>query len=152
MLVVGGFRVNVVASRIDPGLLAAFIAVADRKSVSRAADVLHLSQPAVTAQIKRLEDGLGASVFLRSVQGMRLTPKGVRLYAYAREIARLLAEAQSAVAEGDESAGHLKIATSIPESAWNSPWPIPTRCFDRYATASVLWGWSKVWRAPHSCA
>jgi DNA-binding transcriptional LysR family regulator len=112
MLVVGGFRVNVVASRIDPGLLAAFIAVADRKSVSRAADVLHLSQPAVTAQIKRLEDGLGASVFLRSVQGMRLTPKGVRLYAYAREIARLLAEAQSAVAEGDESAGHLKIAAS----------------------------------------
>ena len=77
MLVVGGFSVNVVARRIDPGLLAAFIAVADRKSVSRAADVLHLSQPAVTAQIKRLEDGLGASVFLRSVQGMRLTPKGV---------------------------------------------------------------------------
>jgi DNA-binding transcriptional LysR family regulator len=76
---------NPLAGQIEPGLLATFIAVADKKSVSGAAEVMHLSQPAVTAQIKKLEDGLGASLFLRSVQGMRLTSKGAQLYSYARE-------------------------------------------------------------------
>ena len=129
---------NLNPGHIEPGLLATFIAVADRKSVSGAAEVMHLSQPAVTAQIK-LEDGLGASLFLRCVQGMRLTSKGAQLYSYAREIARLLAEAQSAVAEGTEPADRLKMAASttiasmssrprsppsvapIPGSSWNSP-------------------------------
>jgi DNA-binding transcriptional LysR family regulator len=113
--------VNLIAGQIEPGLLATFIAVADRKSVFGGADVMHLSQPAVTAQIKKTEDGLGASLFLRSVQGMRLTPKGAQLYSYAREIARLLAEAQSAVAEGKELAGRLKIAASTTIASYVLP-------------------------------
>jgi LysR family transcriptional regulator, transcriptional activator of the cysJI operon len=120
--------VNLSAGQIEPGLLATFIAVADRKSVSAAADVMHLSQPAVTAQIKKLEDGLGASLFLRSVQGMRLTPKGAQLYSYAREIARLLAEAQSAVSEGKEPAGRLKIAASTTIASYVLPAPLTAFC------------------------
>ncbi|MBV8135987.1 MAG: LysR family transcriptional regulator [Deltaproteobacteria bacterium] len=113
---------------IEPGLLATFIAVADRKSVSGAADVMHLSQPAVTAQIKKLEDGLGASLFLRSVQGMRLTAKGAQLYSYAREIARLLAEAQSAVAEGNEPGGQLKMAASTTIASYVLPAALTAFC------------------------
>jgi DNA-binding transcriptional LysR family regulator len=119
---------NLIAGQIEPGLLATFIAVADRKSVSSAADVMHLSQPAVTAQIKKLEDGFGASLFLRSVQGMRLTPKGAQLYSYAREITRLLAEAQSAVAEGNEPAGRLKIAASTTIASYVLPAPLTAFC------------------------
>jgi DNA-binding transcriptional LysR family regulator len=119
---------NLTPGQIEPGLLAAFIAVADRKSVSAAADVMHLSQPAVTAQIKKLEDGLGASLFLRSVQGMRLTPKGAQLYSYAREIARLLAEAQSAVAEGNEPGGRLKMAASTTIASYVLPAALTAFC------------------------
>jgi DNA-binding transcriptional LysR family regulator len=120
--------VNFIAGQIEPGLLATFIAVADRKSVSGAAEVMHLSQPAVTAQIKKLEDGLGASLFLRSVQGMRLTPKGLQLYEYARQIARLLAEAQSALAGGKEPAGQLKIAASTTIASYVLPAPLSAFC------------------------
>lgn len=119
---------NLITGRIEPGLLAAFMAVADRKSVSGAADVLYLSQPAVTAQIKKLEDSLGVPLFLRSVQGMRLTPKGVQLYSYAREIARLLAEAQTAVAEGKEPAGRLKIAASTTIASYVLPATLAAFC------------------------
>jgi DNA-binding transcriptional LysR family regulator len=121
-------NVNFIAGRIEPGLLGTFIAVADRKSVSGAADVMHLSQPAVTAQIKKLEDGLGAPLFLRSVQGMRLTPQGLQLYEYARRIAQLLAEAQSAVTEGNEPAGQLKIAASTTIASYVLPAPLSAFC------------------------
>ena len=116
------------ASKIEPGLLATFIAVVDKKTVSGAAEVMHLSQPAVTAQIKKLEDGLGTSLFLRSVQGMRLTPKGVQLYSYAQQIARLLAEAQSAVTEGKEPWGQLKIAASTTIASYVLPEPLTAFC------------------------
>ena len=112
---------NFAPARIEPGLLAAFMAVADMKSVSAAADVLHLSQPAVTAQIKRLEAGVGAVLFLRSVQGMRLTSKGLQLYAFACEIARLLTEAQSAIGEGKELAGQLRIGASTTIASYVLP-------------------------------
>jgi LysR family transcriptional regulator, transcriptional activator of the cysJI operon len=119
---------NPIAGQIEPGLLTTFIAVADRKSVSGAAEVMHLSQPAVTAQIKKLEDGLGASLFLRSVQGMRLTSKGAQLYSYARDIARLLAEAQSAVAEGNEPVGRLKMAASTTIASYVLPEALTAFC------------------------
>ncbi|HUA34420.1 MAG TPA: LysR family transcriptional regulator [Candidatus Binataceae bacterium] len=112
---------NYAAGKIEPGLLAAFLAVADRKTVSGAADALHLSQPAVTAQIKRLEDGLGAPLFIRSVQGMRLTARGVRLYEYAREIARLTAEAESAVTGITHPSGQLRIAASTTIASYVLP-------------------------------
>jgi DNA-binding transcriptional LysR family regulator len=119
---------NPIAGQIEPGLLATFIAVADRKSVSGAAEVMHLSQPAVTAQIKKLEDGLGACLFLRSVQGMRLTSKGAQLYSYARDIARLLAEAQSAVAQGNEPVGRLKMAASTTIASYVLPASLTAFC------------------------
>ena len=119
---------NLVGGQIEPGLLATFIAVADRRSVTGASDALHLSQPAVTAQIKKLEDGLGTALFVRSAQGMRLTPKGLQLYKYAREIARLLAEAQSEVAEGIEAAGQLKIAASTTIASYVLPAALSAFC------------------------
>ena len=119
---------NFTAGRIDPGLLATFIAVADKKSVSGATDLLHFSQPAVTAQIKRLEDSLGAPLFLRSVQGMRVTAKGLQLYDYAREIARLLAEADRVVGKSEEPEGQLRIAASTTISSYVLPAALAAFC------------------------
>jgi DNA-binding transcriptional LysR family regulator len=59
---------------------------------------------------------------------MRLTPKGAQRYSYAREIARLLAEAQSAVAEGNEPWGQLKIAASTTIASYVLPGPLTAFC------------------------
>lgn len=58
--------------------LRTFVVVAREGSVTRASDVLHLSQPAVSAHIKAMEDGLGLSLFERTPRGMSLTQDGQR--------------------------------------------------------------------------
>ncbi|MGC3984100.1 MAG: LysR substrate-binding domain-containing protein [Pseudorhodoferax sp.] len=67
-----------------------FIAVLEAGSLSRAASTLYVAQPALTAQIRKLEDELGAQLFERSHAGMTPTPAGLQLYQDAR---RLLSDA-----------------------------------------------------------
>lgn len=65
--------------------LRTFVAVAEEEHLTRAAERLHASQPAVSAQIKALEEELGASLFLRGPRGMRLTETGRALMEQARK-------------------------------------------------------------------
>lgn len=60
-----------------------FVKVADEGNLTRAAKRLFTSQPAISAQIKALEEELGVELFARSSRGMRLTTKGQLLYAQA---------------------------------------------------------------------
>jgi len=64
---------------LDPRYLQAFVQVGRELSFSRAAKALHLTQPAVSYQIRRLEEQLGASLFDRTTRRLTLTPVGVRL-------------------------------------------------------------------------
>jgi DNA-binding transcriptional LysR family regulator len=66
-------------NRLNSSLLQTFLAVADAGQISAAARRLHLSQPAVTGQIRRLESDLDTTLFIRSAHGVALTPQGVRL-------------------------------------------------------------------------
>ncbi len=66
--------------------LQTFVAVAEAESMTRAAESLHLSQPAVSAQVKLLEDSLGVLLFQRTGRGMRLTASGEELLGQARDI------------------------------------------------------------------
>jgi len=59
--------------------LKTFVAVAREGTITRASERLHLSQPAVSAHIKSLEDALGLSLFERTPRGMSLTSEGRRL-------------------------------------------------------------------------
>jgi DNA-binding transcriptional LysR family regulator len=63
--------------------IAAFVETARRQSVSRAADALFISQPALTARLKGLEADLGAQLFVRGPRGMRLTDAGSAFLPYA---------------------------------------------------------------------
>jgi DNA-binding transcriptional LysR family regulator len=56
--------------------IAAFVEVARRQSVSRAAEALFVTQPALTARLQRLEADLGANLFVRTSRGMKLTDAG----------------------------------------------------------------------------
>ncbi|HEY5310765.1 MAG TPA: LysR family transcriptional regulator [Casimicrobiaceae bacterium] len=66
--------------------LRSFAAVAESGHLTRAADRLHISQPALSAQIKALEDELGVPLFERLPSGMELTPAGRSLLPEAQKV------------------------------------------------------------------
>jgi len=92
--------------------LRSFIAVAELAHLTRAAERLHVSQPALSAQIKALEDELGVQLFERTPAGMTLTAAGKRLLP---EAAKVLADAAAlhgkARAMEGEVAGHVSVGT-----------------------------------------
>lgn len=82
---------------LDPDLLKAFAAVAEHRSFTRAAAALNRTQSAVSVQIRRLEQGLGATLFRRTRAGVALTAAGDELLVYARRLLDLNAEAIDAL-------------------------------------------------------
>lgn len=73
-------------TNIPTDLLRTLVAVVDQRSFTKAAAKLGVTQPAVSAQIKRLQFLLGAELFDRSVQGVSLTPQGETVVTYARRL------------------------------------------------------------------
>lgn len=118
-------------SELDPSLLPTFLAVLDAGRISAAARAVHLSQPAVTARIRRLEESVGAPLLLRSVQGVRPTPAGERLAGYARRIGRLVEEAERAVGSAQAKSGKLRLGVSTTIAAHVLP-PVLGRFRERH--------------------
>lgn len=73
-------------TNIPTDLLRTLVAVVDLRSFTKASVLLGLTQPAVSAQIKRLQSLLGGDLFDRSVQGVSLTPQGEVVVSYARRL------------------------------------------------------------------
>lgn len=71
---------------LDYHKLKIFKTVADLKSFSKAAEVLFLTQPTVTLQVKKLENYLGVTLLKRDKSGISLTEEGKLLYEYASKI------------------------------------------------------------------
>lgn len=78
---------------LDLGTLRALVAVADAGGVTRAAGFLHLTQSAVSMQLKRLEEVLDAQLLDRSGRGIAFTASGDQLLGYARRMVALNDEA-----------------------------------------------------------
>ncbi|MDR6100388.1 LysR family pca operon transcriptional activator [Agrobacterium larrymoorei] len=89
------------ASLLDPRIklrhLQAFVEVARQKSVMRAADSLHISQPAVTKTVRELEDVLGVALFEREGRGIRQTRLGDIFLRHASATMAALRQAVDAV-------------------------------------------------------
>ncbi len=93
--------------------LTVFRKVADQLSFRKAAEELYLTQPAVSMQIKALEEELGVVLFDRSGSHVRLTPAGATLFKYARESGDLMREARQALANfGGTESGALTLGAS----------------------------------------
>lgn len=83
-----------------------FVAVAEEGHVGRAALRLRVAQPAVSRQIRKLEDELRAPLFTRTPRGMRLSDAGAIFLRHAREILGGVESARTAVRRsGSEGAG-----------------------------------------------
>ncbi len=80
---------------LDMATLRSFTAVAEQGGVTRAAASLHLTQSAVSMQIKRLEDQLDMKLFERHNRTLSLLPAGEQLLSYARRILQMNDEAVS---------------------------------------------------------
>jgi DNA-binding transcriptional LysR family regulator len=85
--------------------LRTFAAVVERGSLTQAAEQLHLSQPAASAQIKLLEDEFGVALFERRSSGLTLTGAGAALLP---EIQRLLADATQVVSHAKSLSGRVR--------------------------------------------
>ncbi len=83
--------------------------VAEAGKISEAARRLHLSQPAITSQIRRLEAELDTALFIRSVHGVTLTPRGAHLRERLQHVFADLEEAMSELDQPEELDGSLEI-------------------------------------------
>jgi len=99
---------------MDTRQLAAFCAVVERKSFSRAAERLGVTQPAVSLQIRSLEQRLGRQLLDRSGRRVEPTEAGLRLYASAQRLLQLEEQLLEEVATGEEGAvtGTLELGAS----------------------------------------
>lgn len=90
---------GLMARNLDTALLRTFATVAGSASMTAAAAALHLTQGAVSQQVRRLEEALGCALFDRG-RGLRLTPAGERLLGKARQLLRLNDEIWAEMAPG----------------------------------------------------
>ncbi len=98
----------------DLQTLRAFITVAREGSVSRAAERLHLTQPAVSLKLKQFQTSLGLTLFQRHPKGLSLTDDGRALLPAAEKaLAAVAAFDQSARALHSTLRGRLKIGTIV---------------------------------------
>ena len=84
---------------IDIDQLRTFIAIAETGSFTKAADVVHKTQSAVSMQMKRLEERLQRAIFARDGRASKLTEDGQRLLDYARRIVKLNVETIAAFSD-----------------------------------------------------
>ncbi|MFQ7753437.1 MAG: LysR family transcriptional regulator [Acutalibacteraceae bacterium] len=81
-----------------------FLAVARERSISGAAESLHLSQPTLSRQLRELEESLGKQLFVRGNRQITLTAEGMLLRKRAEEIAGLVRKTEAEIALGDAAA------------------------------------------------
>jgi molybdate transport repressor ModE-like protein len=98
---------------LDLRLLRSFLAVAQCGKVSTAAKQLHLSQPAVTAHLRRLEEVIGKPLVSRSTRGVRLTTHGHSLRTLSTEIQNILARMEASFHTEHQLSGELRFGASL---------------------------------------
>lgn len=99
---------------MDLTLLRAFVTVAREGNLTRAAVQLHLTQPAVSLQIKHLQETLGVTLFTRTSHGLSLTRDGQALLPHAERALGAASDVQRAAASlRHEVRGRLRIGTIL---------------------------------------
>ncbi|MEO0820622.1 MAG: LysR family transcriptional regulator [Pseudomonadota bacterium] len=122
---------------MDWDKLRVFHAVADAGSLTHAGDQLHLSQSAISRQIRGLEAQLQATLFHRHARGLLLTEQGEILYDATRAIAKRLTFAAARIRDAkDEVFGEMRVTTT---AGFGTLWLVPRlhRLLDEHPNLSV---------------
>lgn len=101
----------------DPMLLSrleSFVEVARRGSVSRAAEALFVTQPALTARIKALQTELGVELFVRTPRGVRVSDAGREFLPYAERTLASVDEGKRAMADLTEGVSGVLLIAAAP--------------------------------------
>ena len=98
---------------VDLELYRIFYTVAKYNHMTKASEELHISQPAISQSVKKLENQLGGVLFLRSNKGMELTEEGKMFYEYVKGALELINNAENEFTSfKDLSKGEIKIGCS----------------------------------------
>ena len=122
---------------MDWDKLRIFHAVADAGSLTHAGEVLHLSQSAVSRQIRGLEEMLGTTLFHRHARGLILTEQGELLFEATASIARKLDTTAARIRDSEEHVfGELKVTTTV---GFGTLWLVPrlAKLYARYPDLKI---------------
>lgn len=122
---------------MDWDKLRIFHAVADAGSLTHAGDVLHLSQSAVSRQVRALEEALGTTLFHRHARGLILTEQGELLFDATRAMNKRLDAAAARIRDSEEEVlGELRVTTTL---AFGSLWLAPRlpKLYERYPDLKI---------------
>ncbi len=122
---------------MDWDKLRIFHAVADAGSLTHAGDALHLSQSAVSRQIRALEESLNATLFHRHARGLILTEQGELLFEATRAMSKRLDAAAARIRDsGEEVFGQLRVTTTI---GFGSLWLAPrlAKLYEKYPDLQI---------------
>lgn len=117
---------------MDWDKLRIFHAVAEAGSLTHAGDTLHLSQSAVSRQIRALEESLSTTLFRRHARGLILTEQGELLFEATRSMARRLETTAAQIRDSEEQVfGELRVTTTM---GFGTLWLAPRlpRLFERF--------------------
>ncbi|HRO13604.1 MAG TPA: LysR family transcriptional regulator [Paracoccus sp. (in: a-proteobacteria)] len=122
---------------MDWDKLRIFHAVAEAGSLTHAGDVLHLSQSAVSRQIRGLEESLDTTLFHRHARGLILTEQGEMLFDATKAMARKLDTTSARIRDSeDHVSGELKVTTT---TGFGTFWLVPrlARLYARYPDLKI---------------
>jgi DNA-binding transcriptional LysR family regulator len=107
-VITGGYDMN-----INFELYRIFYTVANTQNITKAAEELMISQPAISKSIKNLEDQLGGQLFIRTKRGVILTEEGKELYKYIKQAIEYINNAENKFSELiNLETGTIKIGVS----------------------------------------
>ncbi len=115
---------DTLARDLDLNLLRVFVVVAEERSATAAGKRLYLTQPAISAALKRLATAIGAPLFARQGRGLALTTRGERLFAAARPHLEALVAAAAAAPAFDPVASERTVRIGL--SDVTETWLLPT--------------------------
>lgn len=122
---------------MDWDKLRIFHAVADAGSLTHAGDTLHLSQSAVSRQVRALEESLGTTLFHRHARGLILTEQGELLFDATRSMSKRLDAAAARIRDSEEEVfGELRVTTT---TGFGTLWLAPRlpHFFEKYPDLNV---------------
>ncbi|MDU8929755.1 LysR family transcriptional regulator [Alisedimentitalea sp. MJ-SS2] len=122
---------------MDWDKLRIFHAVADAGSLTHAGDALHLSQSAVSRQIRALEEALNTTLFHRHARGLILTEQGELLFDATKAMAKRLDTATARIRDSEEEVfGELRVTTT---TGFGTLWLAPrlTALYDKYPDLKI---------------